>query len=477
MQDYSDYPELSGGALDTVDVPNHNESKSAVAGALPHSLTAEQSVLGGLILDGDQWDAVSSVLTEEHFYLPAHRKIYRTMESLVLGSSSIDVVSLQDRLERNGELDSVGGLEYLVEIARETPSASNILAYADVVFDRYMRRELIKAGNDLIRKAVDPDGAETKEVLQEAEVAVMRISESQSVESTLHTMNPLLRRTLDKLDEITNNGGGLTGLTTGFDEFDSMTGGLQESDLIILAARPSMGKTTIALNMVENALLASNRPIMVFSLEMPAEQLMNRMISSIGKIDQTRLRDGKLEEDDWPKLSVAVNLLRDKKLFIDDASGITPSEMRSRARRIKREQGDLALIVVDYLQLMQIKGKRNMGRVEEVSEISRSLKALAKEMKCPVVALSQLSRNLENRPNKRPINSDLRDSGAIEQDADLIVFVYRDEVYNEDSNDKGIAEIIIGKQRNGPIGTTRLCFMGQHSRFENLTTRYNEYNY
>ena len=278
----------------------------------------------------------------------------------------------------------------------------------------------------------------------------------------------MLKKAVDKIDELFNSEGSMTGVTTGFEELDGATGGMQPSDLIIVAARPSMGKTTFAMNLVENALMAQDKPVLVFSLEMPADQLVTRMLSSLGRINQTKVRSGQLEEDDWPRLTTAVNLLRDKPLFIDDTAGISPTEMRNRARRIVREHGDISMIMIDYLQLMQIKGGTSEGRTAEISEISRSLKALAKELECPVIALSQLNRALEQRPNKRPVNSDLRESGAIEQDADVIMFIYRDEVYNEDSPDKGIAEIIIGKQRNGPIGTSRLAFIGQFTKFENL---------
>jgi replicative DNA helicase len=280
-------------------------------------------------------------------------------------------------------------------------------------------------------------------------------------------MAPLLSGALERIEELYNTGGDITGLTTGFIDLDRMTSGLQSSDLVIVAGRPSMGKTPFAMNLVENAALASDRPIMVFSMEMPAEQLVIRMLSSLGRIDQSRVRTGKLEQDDWPKLSSATEKLKDTQIFIDDTPALTPTELRSRVRRLVREQGDLGMIMVDYLQLMRVAGSSE-GRTAEISEISRSLKALAKEFKVPVVALSQLNRALEQRPNKRPVNSDLRESGAIEQDADVIMFIYRDEVYNEDSPDQGVAEIIIGKQRNGPIGTCRLSFQGQFTRFENL---------
>ncbi|GAA0790759.1 replicative DNA helicase [Marinobacterium sediminicola] len=450
-----DMADLNDEALETIKQP-------------PHSIEAEQSVLGGLMLDNNTWDAVSEVLLEDQFYRPTHRMIFRTMQKLIDDGRPIDVVTLSEELDRTAELEQAGGLEYLVSLARNTPSTSNIRAYAEIVRDRSLLRQMISVANEIADSAFHPGGRASDEILNEAEQKIFQIAENRPNQGGPEPVNPLLKRAVDRIDELFNNSDALTGVTTGFDDLDDRTGGLQKSDLVIVAARPSMGKTTFAMNLVENALMATERPVLVFSLEMPADQLVTRMLSSLGRINQTKVRNGQLEEDDWPKLTTAVNMLKNKPLFIDDQPGISPNEMRTRARRIVREHGDLAMIMVDYLQLMTLKTGKSEGRTQEISEISRSLKALAKEMNCPVIALSQLNRSLEQRPNKRPVNSDLRESGAIEQDADVIMFIYRDEVYNEDSPDKGVAEIIIGKQRNGPIGSVRLAFIGKYTRFENL---------
>ncbi len=445
----------------------HDEEVANVKVA-PHSIEAEQSVLGGLMLDNNAWDTASEVVTEEHFYRHDHRLIYRMMQKLVNNQQPLDVVTLSEELDRTGDLDKAGGLDYLIKLARNTPSASNIKAYSEIVRDRALLRQMISVAHEIAENAFSPEGRGSEEILNDAEQRIFQIAENRPNQGGPEPVNPLLKRAVDRIDFLFNNSDQLTGVTTGFDDLDDRTAGMQPSDLIIVAARPSMGKTTFAMNLVENALMAEEKPVLVFSLEMPADQLISRMLSSIGRIDQTKVRSGQLDEEDWPKLTTAVNMLRDKPLFIDDTSGISPNEMRTRARRIVREHGELGMIMVDYLQLMQIKTGKASSRTEEISEISRSLKALAKEMKCPVIALSQLNRSLENRPNKRPVNSDLRESGAIEQDADVIMFIYRDEVYNEDSADKGIAEIIIGKQRNGPIGSMKLAFIGKYTRFENL---------
>ncbi|MBA4501444.1 replicative DNA helicase [Marinobacterium marinum] len=450
-----DMVDLNDDALDAIKQP-------------PHSIEAEQSVLGGLMLDNNAWDTVSEVLLEDQFYRPTHRMIFRTMQKLIDDARPIDVVTLSEELDRTAELEQAGGLEYLVSLARNTPSTSNIRAYSEIVRDRSLLRQMIGVANEIADSAFHPGGRASDEILNEAEQKIFQIAENRPNQGGPEPVNPLLKRAVDRIDELFNNADALTGVTTGFDDLDDRTGGLQKADLVIVAARPSMGKTTFAMNLVENALMATERPVLVFSLEMPADQLVTRMLSSLGRINQTKVRNGQLEEDDWPKLTTAVNMLKNKPLFIDDQPGISPNEMRTRARRIVREHGDLGMIMVDYLQLMTLKTGKSEGRTQEISEISRSLKALAKEMNCPVVALSQLNRSLEQRPNKRPVNSDLRESGAIEQDADVIMFIYRDEVYNEDSPDKGVAEIIIGKQRNGPIGSVRLAFIGKYTRFENL---------
>ena len=433
----------------------------------PHSIEAEQSVLGGLLLSADGWDAVAEAVSAADFYRPDHRLIFRQIARLADAAEPVDVITVADRLQANNELESAGGVGYLAELAGNTPSASNIRAYAQVVRERASLRQLIEAAQDIAESGFNPEGRKSDELIDEAERRIMQIAEQGPKAGGPQDVNPLLQKALGRIEELFNSGGDITGLSTGFADLNAMTSGLQPSDLVIVAGRPSMGKTSFAMNLVENAVTVQDKPILVFSMEMPADQLVMRMLSSLGRIDQTRIRNGKLEQDDWPKLSTAVNRLKDVPLFIDDTPALTPTEVRSRARRVAREQGQLGMIMIDYLQLMQVAGSSE-GRTAEISEISRSLKAIAKEFECPMVALSQLNRSLEQRPNKRPVNSDLRESGAIEQDADVIMFIYRDEVYNEDSQDKGVAEIILGKQRNGPIGTCKLAFIGQFTRFENL---------
>ncbi|WP_404369318.1 replicative DNA helicase [Marinobacter sp.] len=435
----------------------------------PHSIEAEQAVLGGLMLDNRRFDEVSEIITADDFYRQGHRLIFGAAERLAGDSEPLDVVTLAEFLERAGDIEDAGGLSYLAELAEKTPGAANIKAYAQIVRERSIMRQLVEVSGNIADSAFNPLGRNSDELLDEAERNVFRIAESRTKHgSGPQAINPILTKALSRIEQLFESGDSITGLTTGFKDLDEWTSGMQPSDLIIVAGRPSMGKTTFAMNIVENALLSSEEAILVFSMEMPADALVMRMLSSLGRIDQSRMRSGRLEEDDWPRLTSAVSLLKDKPLYIDDTPGLSPTEMRSRARRIARENnGRLGLIMADYLQLMRVPGSTE-GRTAEISEISRSLKGLAKELSCPVVALSQLNRSLEQRPNKRPVNSDLRESGAIEQDADVIMFVYRDEVYNEDTQDKGIAEIIIGKQRNGPIGTVRLAFIGKFTKFEDL---------
>jgi replicative DNA helicase len=433
----------------------------------PHSIEAEQSVLGGLLLSSDGWDSVAEAVAAEDFYRPDHRLIFRHVARLAEASEPVDVITVADKLQASGELEAAGGLAYLTELAEGTPSASNIRAYAQVVSERANVRRLIQAAQEIAESGFNPEGRSADELIDAAERRIMQIAEQGPKAGGPQTINPLLQGALTRIEELFQSGGDITGLSTGYLDLDRLTSGLQRSDLVIVAGRPSMGKTSFAMNLVEHAALHQERPVLVFSMEMPAEQLIMRMLSSIGRINQSKVRNGKLDQEDWPKLSGAVGKLKDVPLYIDDTPALTPTEVRSRARRVVREHGDLAMIMVDYLQLMQIAGSSE-GRTAEISEISRNLKAIAKEFGCPVVALSQLNRSLEQRPNKRPVNSDLRDSGAIEQDADVILFIYRDEVYNEDSPDKGVAEIIIGKQRNGPIDTVRLAFIGEYTRFENL---------
>jgi len=434
----------------------------------PHSVEAEQSVLGGLMLDNNAWDKIADAVTEEDFYRRDHRLIFRAVAALAARTEPFDVITLSEWLGKQGLLEDAGGLAYLGTLAKDTPSAANISAYAAIVRERSVLRQLISVGNDISSSAYQTEGRSTEELLDNAERRVFQIAEQGARGKQGFTaIKDLLVKAVDRIDTLFQQDNPITGVPTGWNDFDEMTSGLQRGDMVIVAGRPSMGKTTFAMNIAEHAAIKSGLPTAVFSMEMPGESLAMRMLSSLGRIDQHRVRTGKLEDDDWPRLTSAVGLLAEAPMFIDDTPALSPNELRARVRRLAREHGELGLIVIDYLQLMQVHGSSE-NRTNEISEISRSLKALAKEMDVPVVALSQLNRSLEQRPNKRPVMSDLRESGAIEQDADLIIFIYRDEVYNEDSPDKGTAEIIIGKQRNGPIGTSRLTFLGQYTRFENF---------
>lgn len=453
---YDDYPE---------------EQPAADTLTLPHSLEAEQSVLGGLMLDNSRFDAVAEYVSSEAFYQDSHQQIFKVMAELADKGKPLDVVTLSEALSRHGELERIGGIAYLAEMAQHTPSAANIAAYAKIVRDQATVRQLISAANEISRSSLNPSGLDSDDLLSLAEKRLAEISEDRPREGGFEDVNSLLSTAVDRIDELFSSDSDLTGLQTGLDELDTRTSGWQSGELIVLAARPSMGKTALALNFAETAILTQDQPVLIFSMEMPAHSLVVRMLSSIGHINQTKMRNGKLTEEDWPKLSAAVSKMKDRPLFIDDTPGLTPSDLKARTRRIAREHGNPALIVIDYIQLMHVAGSKE-GRTQEISEISRSLKALAKEYSCPVIALSQLNRGVEQRPNKRPMNSDLRESGAIEQDADIVLFIYRDEYYNEESPDKGIAELIIGKQRNGEIGTVRAAFLGQYTRFDNLAPEY-----
>jgi replicative DNA helicase len=439
---------------------------------LPHSIEAEQAVLGGLILDNEAWDGVSERLSEEDFYLPEHRALFRAFTSLANRQLSFDTVTLKDLLKQQNELRAATD-GYLLGLANNTPTAANILAYADIVRERSILRQLVSAANGIASQAFRPEGRSAKELLDNAEQKIFQISEQGEVHGTgPQNINTVMSHALDNIQVRYDAKGSLIGLSTGFSDLDEKTSGLQAGELIIVAGRPSMGKTGFAMNIAENAALElskknQSKAVLVFSMEMPSDQLVMRMISSLGKVELQRLRTGRLRDEDWPRITSTVSLFSQTKLLIDETPALSPAEVRARARRVAREYGGLALIVVDYLQLMQAPGS-NENRVTEVSAISRSLKALAKELKVPVIALSQLNRSLETRPNKRPVMSDIRESGSIEQDADLILFIYRDEVYNENTADKNIAELIIGKQRNGPIGSLKLRFDGHFTRFDNL---------
>jgi len=449
--------------------PEHRAEQAGALRIPPHSIQGEQSVLGGLMLDNRAWDQIADRISEEDFYRREHRLIFHATAGLAEQAKPLDVVTLAEELERHGQLDDAGGLAYLGMLAKDTPSAANIRAYADIVREYSVMRQLISVGTEIADSAFNPAGRNSSELLDDAEAKVFRIAEQGNRGGGFTPIKSLLTKAVDRIETLFQKDEPITGVSSGFTDFDDMTSGLQASDLIIIAGRPSMGKTTLAMNIAENVAIRGQLPVAVFSMEMPGEQLAMRMMSSLGRIDQHKVRTGRLEEDEWPRLTSAVSILAEAPLFIDDTPAMSPTEIRARARRLTREQGGLGLIVIDYLQLMQAPGQGE-NRVMEISAISRGLKALAKELAVPVIALSQLNRNLEQRPNKRPVMSDLRESGSIEQDADLVVFIYRDEVYNEDSPDKGTAEIIIGKQRNGPIGTVRMTFLGQYTKFENFIT-------
>jgi replicative DNA helicase len=434
----------------------------------PHSIEAEQSVLGSMMIAPDSWDKVAEIVVESDFYNRSHRTIFGAIIKLLSNNQSVDTVTVKDTLAQSGKLDEAGGFSYLIELAKNTPSAANVSAYASVIRERAIVRELIGVAHDIADVGYNPEGRNSADILDFAESKVFEIAEKRTGENEgPKDITTVLTKTVNRLDELVKQGLEITGVSTGYTDLDSKTSGLQRSDLIIVAARPSMGKTTFAMNLCENAMMLQDKPVLVFSLEMPAEQIMMRMLASLSRVNQTHIRTAQLDDEEWARMSGTIKTLKKKdNLYIDDSSGLTPMELRTRARKIARDKGGLSLIMIDYLQLMRVPSLSE-NRTLEIAEISRSLKALAKELEVPVVALSQLNRTLEQRADKRPINSDLRESGSIEQDADLIMFIYRDEVYNEASEMKGIAEIIIGKQRNGPIGTSRLTFQGQFSRFDN----------
>ncbi len=452
-----------------------SRSVNPIAKVPPHSNDAEQSVLGGLMLDHRAWDQVADRLSENDFYRTDHRLIFKTMARLVAQTKPIDVLTVSEGLREINELDQIGEV-YLFELSNNTPSAANITAYADIVRERSVLRQLITAATDIAESAYHSQGRSIEELLDNAERSVFSIAEQGTRGGGPVNIKDYLAKTMDRIDALFHSNTPITGVPTGYHDFDEMTSGLQPSDLVIVAGRPSMGKTTFAMNIAEHVAIKSRSPVLIFSMEMPGEAIVMRLLSSLCRIDQLRIRTGKLADEDWPRISSTVSMLSDAPLFIDDTPGLSPGEMRARARRLTKEHGALGLIVVDYLQLMQVPG-RNENRTAEISEISRSLKGIAKELNVPVMALSQLNRGLESRTDKRPVMSDLRESGAIEQDADLIAFIYRDEVYNENTPDKGIAEIIIAKQRNGPIGKVRLTFLGQYTCFANFSNQATQSDY
>jgi replicative DNA helicase len=452
-------------------MPNDNQIEALKLP--PHSVEAEQSVLGGLLLDNGAADRIADFLSGDHFYSDAHRLIYNAIMQLVADNKPADVVTLAEALGSVNKLDYVGGMTYLAALVENVPTAANIRRYAEIVHERAILRRLAAAGGEIAESAFHPLGRSVREILDQAETKVFEIAEHGARgQQGFQDIRPLLTQVVERIEFLYNrdNPSDVTGIATGFTDLDRMTSGLQEGDLIVIAGRPSKGKTSLALNIAEHVALALKMPVAIFSMEMGATQLAMRLMGSVGRLDQQKIRTGRLTNDDWERLSSALGKLNDAPIHIDETPAMNALEVRARSRRLARQYGGkLGAIIVDYLQLMQAVSDGE-NRATEISEISRSMKALAKELKVPILALSQLNRSLEQRPNKRPVMSDLRESGAIEQDADVILFIYRDEVYNPDTQDKGVAEIIIGKQRNGPIGMVRLAFLGENTRFENLAT-------
>ncbi|MEJ8567563.1 replicative DNA helicase [Elongatibacter sediminis] len=437
----------------------------------PHSLEAEQAVLGGLLLSARAFEQVADLLGEDDFYREDHRLIFRSVSELNELGNPVDAVTVTEWFEAHGVSDQVDGGAYVMQLASTTPSAANVTAYAQIVREKSILRQLIDVGTEIASSAFQSDGRTSQELLEDAERAVFAIADlGARNRSGFIAVQETIKEAIERIQELNEFDGEITGVATGFRDFDRMTAGLQPSDLIIVAGRPSMGKTTLAMNFAEHAALKHDVPVAVFSMEMSALQLVMRLFSSLGQIEQGRLRTGNLTDLDWPKLTSAMNLLHKSRIFVDETPALSPAELRARARRLKREH-DIGMIVVDYLQLMAVPGSRD-NRATEIAEISRSLKSVAKELNVPVVALSQLNRSLEQRPNKRPVMADLRESGSIEQDADLIVFIYRDEVYNPETAEKGKAEIIIGKHRNGETGTVNLTWQGRWLRFANFAPEY-----
>ncbi|KAA3652892.1 MAG: replicative DNA helicase [Proteobacteria bacterium] len=435
----------------------------------PHSLEAEQSLLGGLLLDNSAWDRIADLVTSADFYRDDHRRIFNHIARLIELNKPADVVTVFESLEKNGEAEQAGGLAYLGEIANSTPSAANIRRYGEIVRERAILRKLVSVGDDIASSALTPSGKDAKTLLDEAEAKVFEIAEAGSRHSSgFVSIQPILGQLVDRIQELYDRDtpNDITGVPSGFADLDEMTSGLQPTDMMVIAGRPGMGKTTFALNVAEHVAVECGLPVAVFSMEMPGTQLAMRFLSSVGRLDQHRLKTGKLNDEEWQRLTFALGKLHEAPIYIDESPGLNPTDLRARARRLYRQCGKLGLIVIDYLQLMTSL-RQSDNRAAELSEISRSIKSLAKELHVPIMALSQLNRSLEQRPNKRPVMSDLRESGAIEQDADMIMFIYRDEIYNPDSPDKGAAELIIGKHRNGPTGTVRMTFLGEYTRFQN----------
>ncbi|MFZ8944105.1 MAG: replicative DNA helicase [Methylophilaceae bacterium] len=435
----------------------------------PHSVEAEQSLLGGLLIDNEAIDKIADLMSEVDFYRHDHRLIYHHISKVIEANQPADIITVGESLEKSDELKNVGGIAYLGMLAENTPTSANIRGYAQIIRERSIMRSLAMVGSDIAESAYSPQGRDAQQLLDESEAKIFQIAESGKRDNIgFSDIQHLLPKVVESVEERMQNASDVTGMPTGFTDLDKMTSGLQPSDLIIIAGRPSMGKTSLALNMAEHVAIEKKMPVAVFSMEMASMQLTTRLIGSVGRVDQHKMRTGQLDDDDWEKLTDSLGQLNEAPIHIDEGSALNTFEVRARARRLQRQVGQLGLIVIDYIQLMSAPtGKQTENRATEISEISRSLKSLAKELNVPVVALSQLNRSVEQRVDKRPVMSDLRESGAIEQDADVIMFIYRDEVYNPESPDKGLAEILLAKQRNGPVGVVKLTFLGQYTRFEN----------
>ncbi len=470
----SPFPEFDAGLDEAGSLADRQVAQLRVP---PHSIEAESSVLGGLLLDNGAWDRVADLINDSDFYRYEHRLTYSAIAALVNASKPADVVTVFEHLQSLGKADEAGGLAYLNSLAQYVPSAANIRRYAEIVRERAILRKLVAASDEIATAAFNPQGRAVEKILDEAEQKIFHIGEEGSrMKEGFQSMDKLVVDLLDRVTEMSDNPNDITGVPTGFRDLDRMTSGLQAGDLVVLAARPSMGKTAFAINIAEHVALNEGLPVAVFSMEMGASQLAVRIVGSIGRINQSHLRTGKLTDDEWPRLTEAIEKLRQVSLHIDETPGLTPGALRANARRLSRQCGKLGLIVVDYLQLMSGSSSDGDNRASELGEISRGLKMLAKELQCPVIALSQLNRSVEQRTDKRPMMSDLRESGAIEQDADIIMFIYRDEYYTKDAcKEPGVAEIIIGKQRNGPTGIVKLAFLNMLTRFETLATDHGDF--
>lgn len=437
----------------------------------PHSLEAEQAVLGAIFLEPSSILLATEILVPEDFYRSAHQKIFECMVRLYEAGKGVDLVTVADELDRLKQLEDVGGISYLSELAVSVPTAANIGYYAHIVEEKSLLRRLIRTATNIVKDGFTRED-EVEEVINDAEKQIMEVARRKNV-GDFKNIKDVLVETYDNIEKLHHRKGDITGIPSGFIELDKMTAGFQKNDLIIVAARPSVGKTAFALNIAQNVGTKTDENVAIFSLEMGAEQLVMRMLSAEGNINAQNLRTGSLTESDWGKLTMAMGSLSNAGIFIDDTPGIKVSEIRSKCRRLKQEHG-LGMIIIDYLQLIQGSGRAKENRQQEVSEISRSLKALARELEVPVIALSQLSRSVEQRQDKRPMMSDIRESGSIEQDADIVAFLYRDDYYNQESENKNIIEIIIAKQRNGPVGTVQLAFIKEYNKFVNIERRFDD---